>query len=94
MLARNSPGNLAVTSSLHPFWHTKNGLAVIGLVVLTVIGAIVGGAIGGVRAHANMKRQIIVSSSSPASATTSCSCSSSVAGALFSTSTYHSAIIV
>jgi len=93
MLARN-PGNLAVTSSLHPFWHTKNGKAVIGLVVLTVIGAIVGGAIGGVKAHGNMKRQNIVSTSSPASATTTCSCSSSVAGAVLSTSTYHSAIIV
>jgi len=91
MLARN-PGNLAVTSSLHPFWHTKRGKAVIGLVVLTVIGAIVGGAIGGVKAHANMRRQII--DSSPASATTttslsssSCVCSPSVAGAVFSTKT-------
>ena len=78
---------MTVTSSLHPFWHTKMGKAVIGLVVLTVVGAIVGGAIGGVKAHANMKKNIIVSTSSPASATTTCSCPSSVAGAVFSTTT-------
>jgi hypothetical protein len=65
-----NPGNLAVISSLHPFWHTKKGKAVIGLVVLTVIGAIVGGAIGGVRSHwhSNMRRRITVSNSSPAMA--------------------------
>ena len=99
-----NPENLAVTSSLHPFWHTKKGKAVIGLVVLTVVGAIVGGAIGGVKAHA---RQTIVSTmtSSPPSTTTkttttstsslsSCACSPSVVGAVFSTTTDHSGVVV
>ena len=91
MLAGN--GNLAVTSSLHPFWHTEKGKVVIGLVVLTVVGAIVGGAIGGVKApsHANMKKKkkkkIIISTTSPSGATT-CSFLSSVAGAIFSTTTF------
>ena len=89
MLAGN--GNLAVTSSLHPFWHTEKGKVVIGLVVLTVVGAIVGGAIGGVKAHANMKKKkkkkIIISTTSPSGATT-CSFLSSVAGAVFSTTTF------
>jgi len=93
-----SPGNLTVTSSLHPFWHTKKGKAVIGLVVLTVIGAIVGGAIGGVKAHA---RQTVVSTSSPPSTTTTTSlsscasaCSPTVVGAIFSTTTDHSDVVV
>jgi hypothetical protein len=41
---------LAVTSKLHPFWRTKNGLAIVALVILVFIGAIVGGAIGGKQA--------------------------------------------
>ena len=84
-------GNLTITSSLHPFWHTKRGKAVIGLVVLTVVGAIVGGAIGGVKAHA---RQMTVSNTSLASATTTLCCSTSVAGAVFSSTTVHSNIVV
>ena len=91
MLAGN--GNLAVTSSLHPFWHTEKRKVVIGLVVLTVVGAIVGGAIDGVKAHANMKKKkkkkkkIIISTSSPSGATT-CSFLSSVAGVVSSTTTF------
>ena len=48
MLPRD-PEELAVTSSLHPFWHTKRGGVVIGLVILVLIGAIVGGAVGGLK---------------------------------------------
>lgn len=84
MLARN-PGNLAVTSSLHPFWHTKKGKAVIGLVMLALIGGIVGGAIGGAKAHSDMKRQLeSIVSTPPANTSLSCACSPSVAGAVFS----------
>jgi hypothetical protein len=55
-----------VTSQLHPFWKTKNGLAIVVLVILVFIGAIVGGAIGGAQAKSSGS----TSASTPAATST------------------------
>jgi len=91
------PEKLAVTSSLHPFWHTKRGCVVIVLVVLVVIGAIVGGAVGGAKAG----RQKVNSTTSLASTaitpqTTSQASNRStsfISGTTFSTTTGSSGIV-
>jgi len=54
-----------MTSKLSPFWQTKRGMALIGLVVLAVVGAVVGGVLGGRAARKSAKNM------GPASATTS-----------------------
>ncbi|EDR03170.1 uncharacterized protein LACBIDRAFT_307715 [Laccaria bicolor S238N-H82] len=56
---------LAMSSRLSPFWQTKSGIALIGLVVLAVIGAVVGGVVGGRAARKSEKNE------GPPSATTS-----------------------
>ena len=94
------PEKLAVTSSLHPFWHTKRGCVVICLVVLAVIAAIVGGAVGGAKAG----RQKVDSTTSLASITTSTTPQTTsqasngstllnISGTTFSTTTGSSGIV-
>lgn len=61
---------LAVTSTLHPFWKTKNGLAIVALVVLVFIGAIVGGAIGGAQASKSNDDTNTTSKSAPSATPT------------------------
>ena len=56
---------LTMSSRLSPFWQTKRGIALIGLVVLAVIGAVVGGVVGGRAARKTAKNR------GPPSATTS-----------------------
>lgn len=45
--SRNPQDSYAVTSTLHPFWRTKKGIAISVLIALVIIGAVVGGAVGG-----------------------------------------------